>query len=138
MAHVTCRLTAKNRDQLQDPTLGNRVWVTFTLPFTSRQILATPLTFSILSTSSHASQGVPGPSMPHCPSKSAPSRGDHSVQTVLRANPSPHPKRQLGDNIAMRPNKTPLSVLNNRQHTDRTRTPWIGYQEKSRQIGRLV
>ena len=26
---VTCRLTAKNRDQLRDPTLGNRVWATF-------------------------------------------------------------------------------------------------------------
>ena len=30
MTHVTCRLTAKNRDQLRDPTLGNRVWATFT------------------------------------------------------------------------------------------------------------
>ena len=30
MTHVTCRLTAKNRDQLQNPTLGNRVWATFT------------------------------------------------------------------------------------------------------------
>ena len=30
MTHVTCRLTAKNRDQLQDYTLGNRVWATFT------------------------------------------------------------------------------------------------------------
>jgi len=30
MTHVTCRLTAKNWDQLQNPTLGNRVWVTFT------------------------------------------------------------------------------------------------------------
>jgi len=29
MTHVTCRLTAKNRDQLRNPTLGNRVWVTF-------------------------------------------------------------------------------------------------------------
>jgi len=28
--HVTCRLTAKNRDQLQNPTLGRRVWTTFT------------------------------------------------------------------------------------------------------------
>ena len=30
--HVTCRLTAtaKNRYQLRDPTLGNRVWATFT------------------------------------------------------------------------------------------------------------
>jgi len=26
MTHVTCRLTAKNRDQLRNPTLGSRVW----------------------------------------------------------------------------------------------------------------
>ena len=31
MTHVTCRLTAKNRDQLRNPTLGNWVWATFTL-----------------------------------------------------------------------------------------------------------
>ena len=30
MTHVTCRLTAKNRDQLRNPTLGNRVWASFT------------------------------------------------------------------------------------------------------------
>jgi len=29
MIHVTCKLTAKNRDQLRNPTLGNRVWATF-------------------------------------------------------------------------------------------------------------
>jgi len=29
MTHVTCRLTAKNLEQLRDPTLGNRVWATF-------------------------------------------------------------------------------------------------------------
>ena len=29
MTHVTCRLTAKKRDQLRNPTLGNRVWATF-------------------------------------------------------------------------------------------------------------
>jgi len=29
MTHVTCRLTAKNRDHLRNPTLGNRVWATF-------------------------------------------------------------------------------------------------------------
>jgi len=29
MTHVTCRLTVKNRDQLRDPTLGSRVWTTF-------------------------------------------------------------------------------------------------------------
>jgi len=31
MNHVSCRLTAKNRDQLRNPKLGNRVWTTFTL-----------------------------------------------------------------------------------------------------------
>jgi len=30
MTQVTCRLTAENRDQLRNPTLGNRVWATFT------------------------------------------------------------------------------------------------------------
>ena len=30
MTHVTCRLTGKNRDQLRNPTLGNRVWASFT------------------------------------------------------------------------------------------------------------
>jgi len=30
MTHATCKLTAKNRDQLRNPTLGNRVWATFT------------------------------------------------------------------------------------------------------------
>ena len=29
MTHVACRLTAKNRDQLRNPTLGNRVLATF-------------------------------------------------------------------------------------------------------------
>jgi len=29
MTHATCRLTAKNRDQLRNRTLGNRVWATF-------------------------------------------------------------------------------------------------------------
>jgi len=33
MTPVTCRLTAKNRDQLRNPTLGNRVRSIFTLPF---------------------------------------------------------------------------------------------------------
>ena len=29
MTHFTRRLTAKNRDQFRNPTLGNRVWATF-------------------------------------------------------------------------------------------------------------
>ena len=38
MTDVTCRLTAKNRDQLRNPTLGNRVWASFT--FLYREINA--------------------------------------------------------------------------------------------------
>ena len=30
MTHVTCRLIAKNRDQLWNPAVGNRVLATFT------------------------------------------------------------------------------------------------------------
>jgi len=30
LTHITCRLTAKNRDQFWSPTLCNRVWTTFT------------------------------------------------------------------------------------------------------------
>ena len=30
MTHITCRLTAENRDQLRNPTLCYRVWATFT------------------------------------------------------------------------------------------------------------
>ena len=36
MIHITCRLTAKNRDQLRNPTLDNRVWASFT--FTERRV----------------------------------------------------------------------------------------------------
>ena len=34
MTDGNCRLTAKNRDQLRNPTLCNRVWATFTFTFT--------------------------------------------------------------------------------------------------------
>jgi len=38
MTHIICMLTAKNRDQLRNPTLGSRIWATFlhlmTLPMT--------------------------------------------------------------------------------------------------------
>jgi len=36
MTHVTCMLTAQNRDQLRNPTLGKRVWATFSF-FTGAQ-----------------------------------------------------------------------------------------------------
>jgi len=39
MTHVTCRLTAKNRDQLRNPTLGNRVRaMSRSLPFLSKLV----------------------------------------------------------------------------------------------------
>ena len=41
MTHVTCRLTAKNRDQLRNPTLGNRVWATFTFFTVGDRVWAT-------------------------------------------------------------------------------------------------
>ena len=44
MAHITSRLTAKNRDQLQNPTLGNRVWVTFTFFTVSNRSVQLPKT----------------------------------------------------------------------------------------------
>jgi len=34
MTHVTCRLTAKNRHLLRNPTLGNRVWARCKATFT--------------------------------------------------------------------------------------------------------
>jgi len=37
MTHVTCRLTAKNRDQLRNPALGHRVWATFIFTLTFNQ-----------------------------------------------------------------------------------------------------
>jgi len=42
MTHVTCRLTANNRVQLRNPTLGNRVWATFTLYLQLPRWLALP------------------------------------------------------------------------------------------------
>jgi len=39
MTHVTCRLTAKNRDQLRNPMLGNQVWATFTFTFCTRDAM---------------------------------------------------------------------------------------------------
>ena len=44
MTHVTCRLTAKNRDRLRNPTLGNRVWATSTFFIIGVTQLAYPLT----------------------------------------------------------------------------------------------
>ena len=36
MTHVTCTLTATNRDQLRNPTLSNLVWAT--VPFLNVEI----------------------------------------------------------------------------------------------------
>jgi len=41
MTHVTCRLTAKNRDQLRNPTLGNRVYTFLRYIFKVPETVAT-------------------------------------------------------------------------------------------------
>ena len=33
MTHVTCRMTAKNGDQLRNPKLSSRVWASFTFQY---------------------------------------------------------------------------------------------------------
>ena len=43
MTHVTCRLTTKNRDQLRNPTLGNRVWATILMSHQARPLDHGPL-----------------------------------------------------------------------------------------------
>ena len=40
MTHVTCRLTAKNREELQNRTLGNRVYATFTFYLLHSEMMA--------------------------------------------------------------------------------------------------
>ena len=35
MTHITCRLTAMNRDQLQNPVVSNGVWASFTFFYVS-------------------------------------------------------------------------------------------------------
>jgi len=62
MTHVTCRLTAKNRDQLRNPTLGNRVWATFA--FFSINISAAPRIYHELINSLALR---PSSSCSHCP-----------------------------------------------------------------------
>ena len=61
MTHVTCRLTAKNRDQLRNPTLGNRVWATFTFLVAKvgrNQIHSVPTIFRVGGDASHGSYGA--------------------------------------------------------------------------------
>jgi len=58
MIHVTCRLTAKNRDQLRNPALGNRVWATFTF-FVYICTLCTPRRRSVVKVPWNARNGVP-------------------------------------------------------------------------------
>jgi len=48
MTHVTCRLTAKNRDQLRKPTNGNRVWATFTFLHSSMALILVDLNIGTL------------------------------------------------------------------------------------------
>jgi len=48
MTHIICRLTAKNRDQPQNPTLSNRVWATFTFLYSAHTGNSIPdMTFTV-------------------------------------------------------------------------------------------
>jgi len=42
MTHVTCRLTAKNLDQLRNPTLGNRARATYASRYFSAATVELP------------------------------------------------------------------------------------------------
>jgi len=74
MTHVACRLTAKNRDQLRNPTLCNRVRATFTFTFTAQQNCS-----SNDDLHTHARIGYTDISTGKQPAKLAPSSG--GVQT---------------------------------------------------------
>ena len=54
MTHVTCRLTAKNRDQLRNPTLSNQVWATFTFYQIQSKIVYQAVRYGILVQSSRS------------------------------------------------------------------------------------
>jgi len=49
ITHITCRLTAKNWDQLQNPTLSNRVWATFTFFISSVSVIGCSLPLRVWS-----------------------------------------------------------------------------------------
>jgi len=49
MTHITCMLTVNNRDQLRDPTIGNRLWATFTFLIAhGEDVVVGPLYFNVL------------------------------------------------------------------------------------------
>jgi len=81
MTHVTCRLTAENRNQLRNPTLGNRVWVTFTFLHTVLDIRHRPR-------SGTAPWWV---SPTRCQIRVAPYRVSRSMPPPLFASPLPSP-----------------------------------------------
>jgi len=51
---IICRLTAKNRDQLRNPTLGIRVWATFLHAHASHQPTTNLQPYPNFNYSSHA------------------------------------------------------------------------------------
>ena len=58
MTHVTCRLTAKNRDQLRKPTVGYRVWAISTFLLATVLIISWESSYQILCTLSLPSAGL--------------------------------------------------------------------------------
>ena len=64
MTYVTCRLTAKNRDQLRNRTLGNRVWATFTFFTTNRMAWPVCVSAGVLVTIVNSAQTAEQIEMP--------------------------------------------------------------------------
>ena len=99
MTHVTCRLTAKNRDQLLNPALGYRVWTTFsvqtpdagrswrtrttsTVSWRRRRVYGLARTRAGTTTAATASTGIPV-------SRSVNSAGSAGRGPVSATSPSP-------------------------------------------------
>ena len=71
MTHVTCKLTAKNRDQLRNPALGNRLHVTITffilITNSSHRNRNTVAAASAAAAAAAEAAGVMSHSSPVCP-----------------------------------------------------------------------
>jgi len=82
MTHVTCRLTARNRDQLRNRTLGNRAWATFT--FLDSKLNGTEM---------------------HISTAASPSRTDGSIVFARWRQCAPHLMHVFGAHCASRAQK---------------------------------
>jgi len=64
MIHITCRLTAENRDQLRNATLGNRAWAIFTF-YKERVLVGLQLSVNIIEATDLPGMDMSGTSDPY-------------------------------------------------------------------------